>query len=159
MGNAPLDPYDCGCGWLEQAAADSSVPIDFDPQTNEYYVKVKMGEIEGQMFIKFCPNCGGDAPVSTRDKFFSVVSMEDRNRLFEFASKYRTKAEVLTAWGQPDENHPGGYGISNPEKEGHAGAMVFLDLMRYNNILPTAIIEVIVRPDDRVNISYSVRPK
>jgi hypothetical protein len=85
--------------------------------------------------------------------------MEDRSRVFEFASKYRTKAEVLTAWGPPDENHPGGYGISDPEKHGHAGTTVFLDLMRYNNILPTAIIEVIVRPDDRVNISYSVRPK
>src|SRR5258708_4344908 len=90
MANTPLDPYDCGCGWLEQAAADPGVPIDFDAETNEYYVKVKMGEIEGRMFIKFCPNCGGDAPISTRDKRFSVVSMEDRSRVFGFASKYRT---------------------------------------------------------------------
>ena len=72
MSGAKLDPYDCGCGWLERAAADPSVPIGFNPKVNEYYIEIKKGDIEVRMIIRFCPNCGGDAPVSTRRKSFSA---------------------------------------------------------------------------------------
>lgn len=155
MSGAQLDPY----GWLEDAAADPSVPIAFDAEVNEYYIEVKKGDIEARMIIKFCPNCGGDAPVSTRGDLFSVVSMEDRTRVHELARKLRTKADVLAAWGQPDEEFPNGYGTSEPDKEGRLGPTVLFDLLRYNNVLPTAIVEVIVRPDDRINLTYSARSK
>jgi hypothetical protein len=94
------------------------------------------------MIIKFCPNCGGDAPVSTRGDLASVVSMEDQARIHELARKFHTKADILAAWGEPDEEFPNGY-----------------DLLRYNNVLSSAVVEVIVRPDERINFVYHARPK
>jgi hypothetical protein len=159
MADANLNPYECGCGWLERAAADPSVPIAFDAEVNEYYVQAKAGDLEGHLIIKFCPSCGGDAPVSTRRDLFSVVSVEDRARIHELANKFRTKSELIAAWGQPDEEVPNGYGMSEPDKEGRESPTVLFDVLRYNNLLPTAIVEAIVRPDDRINLTYSPRPR
>lgn len=159
MASAQLDPYDCGCGWLERAAADPSVPIAFDAEVKEYYVEVKKGDFEGRMIIKFCPNCGGDAPVSTRGDLASVVSMEDQARIHELARKFHTKADIVAAWGEPDEEFPNGYGASEPYKDGRLGPTVLFDLLRYNNVLSTAVVEVIVRPDERINFIYHARPK
>jgi hypothetical protein len=31
--------------------------------------------------------------------------------------------------------------------------------LRYNNVLSSAVVEVIVRPDERINFVYHARPK
>src|SRR6267143_2746651 len=148
MPNANLDPYDCDCGWLDRAADDPSMPLGFDAETNEYYIEMK-GHVQGRALIRFCPSCGGDAPVSKRDDLFHVVAAEDQMRVHEFATELRTKADVLNKWGTPDEEVRSGYGMPDTESR----RTVLLDILRYSNIVPTAIVEVIVRPDERVNIS------
>jgi hypothetical protein len=153
MPNVGLDPYDCDCGWLARAANDPGVPIGFEVQTNEYYVEVRgPGGLEGRMIIHFCPNCGGDAPVSKRAELFCPVSMEDQAQIHQFNSELGTKADVLAKWGKPDEEVRGGYGIPESNQEG--ARMILFDVLRYNKILPTAVVDVIVRHNDAVSISY-----
>ena len=157
MPNAGLDPYDCDCGWLAQGANDPAVPIGFDDQTNEYYVEMRgSGCIDARMFIHFCPNCGGDAPVSKRASLFTPVAPEDSIQVGQFAIELQTKADVLAKWGPPDEEIRGGYGI--PESDQSERTILF-DVMRYTKILRTAWVDVIVRLDDSVKISYLPKPK
>jgi hypothetical protein len=153
MPNAGLDPYDCDCGWLDRAANDPAVPIGFDDRTNEYYVEVRgNGGVEGRMLIRYCPSCGGDAPVSKRRQLFHPVSMDDQLTVQQFNGELHTRDDVLAKWGVPDEEIRGGYAIPESSYEG-ARTMVF-DVLRYNNVLGTAVVDVIVRPDDTVSISY-----
>jgi hypothetical protein len=153
MANAGLDPYDCDCGWLARVADDPAVPIGFDPETNEYYVEIRgCGQVEGRMLIRFCPSCGGDAPVSKREDLFHPVAAEDQVQIHEFNQQLRTKAEVLAKWGAPDEEIRGGYGI--PESHHEGARTVMFDVLRYNTILRSAVVDVIIRHDDTVSISY-----
>lgn len=159
MPNAGLDPYDCDCGWLERSADDPNIPIGFDPTTNEYYIQMQgLGELQGRALIRFCPNCGGDAPVSKRPELFQPVASQDQIRIRSFADELKTKADVLAKWGKPDEEIPNGYGMPERDNEDHPWRTVHMDVLRYDRIVPTAVVEVIVRPDDRVTISYSPRP-
>jgi hypothetical protein len=153
MPSAGLDPYDCDCGWLARAADEPAVPIGFDPQTNEYYIQMGgLGELKGRMFIRFCPSCGGDAPVSKRDELFHPVAAEDQIRIQQFNEELRTKADVLAKWGKPDEEIRGGYSIPESNQEG--ARTVTFDVLRYNGILQSAVLDVIVRHNETVSISY-----
>ena len=160
MPNAKLDPYDCGCGWLENAANDPSVPIGFDPQVNEYFLRTGApGGVEAHHIIRFCPNCGGDAPVSHRGNLFEAITPEERVRLEKLWSSMRTRDDVVRAWGPPDEHIPQGFGETEPELEGRAPRTVKFDIMRYNNLSPIAVVDVILHVGDRVVFSYSGKPK
>src|SRR4051812_23652103 len=102
MPGAGLDPYDCDCGWLARAAGEPAAPIGFDPSTNEYYMEMGgLGQLQGQMIIRFCPNCGGDAPISKRESLFHPIAAEDQVQVQQFNEALRTKADVLAKWGKP----------------------------------------------------------
>jgi hypothetical protein len=160
MPNAGLDPYACDCGWLESAANDPSVPIGFDPAVNEYFLQTGTpGGVEAHYIIRFCPNCGGDAPVSHRGGLFEVVTPGERVRLEQLWSNFRTKDDVIRAWGPPDEQIPQGFGETEPEREGQAPRTVKYDIMRYNNVSAMAVVDVILHAGDRVLFSYSGKPK
>ena len=155
MANAGLDPYECGCGWLEKAANDPSVPIAFDSEVNEYYLEMT----GGRMVIRFCPWCGGDAPVSHRDSLFEVVTPDEIMRLKALTSHLRTRDDVIRAWGQPDEEIRSGYSETGLELNGVPSPTVSFDLMRYNNLSQTVVMDVILRADDRVMFSHSPKPR
>ena len=159
MPNAALDPYACDCGWLARAADDPSVPIGFDAQVNEYYLKAGTGEAEAHYVLKFCPWCGGDAPVSHRDTLFEVITPEEGVRLKNLWSTLRTRDDVDRAWGAPDELIPQGYAEMEPEKDGKPGRTVHHDVMRYNNLSSTAVVDVILCPGNRVMFTYFTKPK
>ena len=160
MPNAGLDPYACDCGWLERAANDPSVPVGFDAQVNEYFLRAGIpGGVEARHVIRFCPSCGGDAPVSHRAALFEVVTPEESVRLQELWKGLRTRDDVLKAWGLPDEEIPNGYGETEPERNGGATRSVSFDVMRYSKLSPTAVVDVILRAGDRVMFSYSTKPK
>jgi hypothetical protein len=153
MPNAGLDPYACDCGWLARAADEPAVPVGFDRQTNEYYIQMRgSGQLEGKIIIRFCPYCGGDAPASKRDELFHPVAAEDQIQVRQFNEELHTKADVLAKWGNPDEEIRGGYGSPDSNQEG--ARMVMFDVLRYNNVLRSAIVDVIVRHNDTVSISY-----
>jgi hypothetical protein len=159
MPNAALDPYACDCGWLPRAADDPSVPIGFDAEVNEYYLKAGTGETDARWVLKFCPWCGGDAPVSHRDTLFEVITPEEGMRLKNLWSPLRTREDVLQTWGPPDEQLPQGYAETGLEQNGTPGRTVHYDVMRYNNLSPTAVVDVILFPGDRVLFTYFTKPK
>jgi hypothetical protein len=155
---AGLDPYACDCGWLAKAADDPSMPIGCDAAANEYYVEMRgSGEARGQAIIKFCPWCGGDAPVSKRAELFHPVTIDDQLQIGQFSKELRTREDVLAKFGKPDEEIPGGYGV--PESSAQGARTVMLDVLRYNNVVQSASVDVIVRHDGTVGISYSPRPR
>lgn len=154
MANAGLDPYACGCGWLERAANDPSVPIGFDAQVNEYYLRGGTpGGVESKYVIRFCPSCGGDAPVSHRESLFEVITPEELVRLQTLRSGLKTKADVLRAWGKPDDEIPNGYSETEPPKDGTPGRRVEYDVMRYHGLSQTAVVDVIVGAHAQVRFS------
>lgn len=159
MPNAGLDPYACDCGWLARAANDPSVPIGFDAAVNEYYLKAGAGDGEAKYVMRFCPWCGGDAPVSHRDTLFQVITPEESMRLRSLWSTLRTRDDVVAAWGEPDEHVPQGYGETQPERDGKPERTVQHDLMRYNNLSPTAVVDVILCAGDRVMFTYFTKLK
>ena len=160
MANAGLDPYACGCGWLEGAANDPSVPIGFDAQVNEYYLRGGTPEVgESRHVIRFCPSCGGDAPVSHRASLFEVITPEETVRLQNLWSGLKTREEVIRAWGKPDDEIPTGYAETEPNKDGSLGRTVHYEVMRYNNLSPTAVVDVILGAGERVRFSHWTKPK
>src|SRR5438874_898942 len=46
----------CNCGALIEWANDSSIPVGFDPEVNEYYVTAANG---ANVLLYYCPKCGG----------------------------------------------------------------------------------------------------
>ena len=160
MPNTGLDPYDCDCGWLQQAANDSSVPVGFDSATNEYYLRVgTRAEVEARYVIRYCPNCGGDAPVSHRETLFEVITPEEHMRLRTLWSNLHTRDDVLRAWGPPDEVIPQGYSEGQPERPGEPKRTVNFDVMRYNKVSPAAVMDVILCAGERVMFTYYTKPK
>jgi hypothetical protein len=160
MANAGLDPYACECGWLERAANDPSVPIGFDAQVNEYYLRGGMpGGIEAKYVIRFCPSCGGDAPVSHRASLFEVLTPEEMIRLQKLWSDLRTRDDVIRAWGKPDEEIPNAYSETEPEKGGNPDRNVAYEVMRYNGLSGSAVVDVILGAGEGVRFSCFPKPK
>jgi hypothetical protein len=83
------------------------------------------------------------------------------------AQELRTRADVLAKLGQPDEEIPNGSSQIAPAifwsapdfstKDGQSSRMMSFDVMRYYNLSPTAIVDFIVRPDDRVSFSHALK--
>ena len=160
MPNTGLDPYACDCGWLERAANDPSVPIGFDVQTNEYFLRAgTAGQAEAHYVIRFCPSCGGDAPVSHRASLFEVVTAGETIRLHEFMSKPHTRDDVVREWGPPDEYLDNGYSETEPQKPDAPARTATFDVMRYKNVSKNAVVDVILGGADRVRFTYYPKVK
>jgi len=160
MPNAGLDPYACDCGWLQRAANDPSMPIGFDSQVNEYYLRAGTPDAaDAHYVIRFCPNCGGDAPVSHRDHLFTVLSPGETIQLQESFKELRTRGDVIRKWGSPDEEIPAGYAETEPEQPNAASKTVTFDVMRYKSVSPNAVVDVILCAGERVKFMYFSKPK
>ncbi|HEY1286835.1 MAG TPA: hypothetical protein VGF58_00810, partial [Burkholderiales bacterium] len=143
----------------ERAANDPSNPIKFDAEVNEYYLRAGQSDAHARYVIRFCPWCGEDAPVSHRDRLFEVITPEETIRVTQLWKGLRTREDVLKAWGPPDEHFPHGFGETEKEEDGKATRTVYYDLMRYNNLSPTAVVDVILCAGERVMFSYSTKSK
>ena len=143
----------CDCGWLDHAAEDPSVPVVFDPKLNEYQI-VTSGNSEGRMPIYHCPFCGGSAPKSKREQLFAHLTTEEIQRLSELTQSVATVSDAIAKFGSPDEDIPNGYGETRPSKNGEPGRSEFFRVLRYNRLSDTAIVDVVVRAEERVTFSY-----
>lgn len=103
----------CSCGNLASAAADRACPIAFDPELNEYHVTSFDPDTgtRGHWVVYHCLFCGGAAPESKRDTFFTEVSDAETERLERLTSRLRTVDEAIAKLGPPDEDHPNGMTI------------------------------------------------
>jgi hypothetical protein len=143
----------CDCGWLDRAADDPSIPVAFDAEVNEYQL-VTSGHSKGRMPIYHCPFCGGSAPKSKRESLFAHVTADEFCRLGELTKDVSTVSEALTKFGPPDEDIPNGYGEIAPSRNGQPGRSEFFRVMRYNGLSQTTVVDVVVRPENRVSFSY-----
>lgn len=151
--NAP----ECDCRWLENAAEDPHVPITFDSKLNEYHL-IRGGELGGTMLFYHCPFCGGRAPKSRRDALFLHVTHEEMLRLDTLTRNLKSLADVVAAFGNPDEDYPTGHGVTKPGAVGEPDKTEHYRSIRYNNLSQTAVVDVIVHPLDRVHFTSYGKP-
>jgi hypothetical protein len=158
----------CTCHSLEEAVDDPHSPIGFDEVQGMYFIQ-RTGGIDMRSVIHYCPWCGGDAPMTFHPSPFAVVPPEETKRLQNLTQNLHTRADVLAALGAPDEEIANGSGetvpalfwnapdfprsIGQPDRQVRFDAITF-DVMRYRNLSSSATIEVIVRPDQRVNFCF-----
>jgi len=151
----------CSCGWLDTATRDPHVPVGFDAEVNEFHIERRdeHGNLAGQMVIYYCPFCGGTPPLSTRANLFEYVTPEENYRLGQLTKGLRSVADVLAAFGTPDEDLPAGYSQTAPEKDGQPSRTEVFRVLRYQALSPTAVVEAVVHDDDRVRFAFVSKPR
>src|SRR3954466_901759 len=96
----------CTCNWLHNAATAPEMPIEFNPEMNEFDLHVDSPVGKAMWRIRYCPSCGGRAPESLRDTFFAIITPEEQQRLQELLAPITSPGEALRVLGSPDgENH------------------------------------------------------
>ena len=148
----------CDCGWLENAAAEPSFPVVFDDATGEYQI-VLSSEFGGRAPIYHCPFCGGSAPESKRDELFEHISSDEMHRLNQLTDGVRNVADAIAKLGQPEEDLANGHSETPRAKEGEAPRTQWFRTLRYSNLSKTAIVDAVVRVDDRVHFVFMPKPK
>lgn len=142
----------CDCRWLEEAAHDPTCQVEFDPELNEYNLRLSNG---GIMRIYHCPFCAGRAPASLRAKMFATVSSQETGRLHLLTNDLKTEAEVLVRLGQPTQTFDPGLTTRTPDEDDKAGAIRTFKTLSYDNYSETATIEVHVSRHGEVEITFS----
>jgi len=80
-------------------------------------------------------------------------------RLQQLWSGLKTREDVIRAWGAPDEKIPNGYSETEPTKDGTPTRTVGFDVLRYNGLSSTAVVDVILGAGERVRFSCYTKPK
>jgi hypothetical protein len=141
----------CECGWLERAADDPKMPVEFDPELNEYHVV--RGPKDFSM-VYYCPFCGGSAPKSKRDHLFHTLTDAERQRLSTLTKDMHAVEDVTRAFGEPDIRQPIGVTITEPERDGKPETTQSYPVLIYTKQSEIADVHVTVYPTDRVGISF-----
>jgi len=128
-------PFECDCGSLESAAREPRIPIVFDAESNEYHI---IGE-GTHTIIRHCPFCGGYPPPSRRPHLSGRLTLDESIRLAHLTRNLKTLADVIAAFGAPDE-------------ENHHRTF------RYHKLSELAFVEVSVSADERVQLSFVSKP-
>jgi hypothetical protein len=130
-------PKPCECKWLERADANPKVPISFDFELNEFHLHYP----GGQLMIYYCPFCGGTAPESLRDTFFTVITPDEEARLTGLTSDLKTVDALIAAFGPPDHDR---------------------HTFTYKSLSTTADVRVIVNAPDQIGFFFTeknIRPQ
>lgn len=88
----------CKCGFLERFAKDPNKPINFDKETNEYFISYHKG---GSLIIRHCFICGGKAPASLRSSLFVIIPEREKERLHELTKDIDTLRKAIKVLGKP----------------------------------------------------------
>ena len=88
----------CCCGTLEICSKEPNSPIRWDEAIKEYYIGEAL-----RLAVHYCPHCGGRTPKSRRASPYAHVTMAEEFRIQKLFIGVRTVADVLTRFGQPDE--------------------------------------------------------
>lgn len=149
----------CDCGFLDRLADDPDLPVRFDEEMNEFhfiYSSSRGGE--GHLLIHHCFFCGGKAPASRRPSFFRAISRAEQDRLWALLKPMKALADVVSAWGQPDQDLDPGTDVMTPEKDGEPGTIQRFRTLEYSHLSETAVVSVRVYPDDRVGFALHGKP-
>lgn len=135
----------CECGWLESAAAEPSLQIEFDPDLVEF--NLVHGDVgrPGRLTMRlyYCPFCGCRAPESKRSTRFAVLTLEESSRLKHLCEGLDNFADVRAKFGEPDDDCAMGAGEQRPEKDGQAPSATSFHTLTYRNLSETADVRFI----------------
>jgi hypothetical protein len=148
----------CDCGWLEDAAGDPSIPVVFDELTGEFQI-VRSGEMQGRSPIYHCPFCGGSAPESKRGELFERITPEEMYRLHQLTEGVRNVSEAIAKFGEPEEDLPNGHAETPRPRDGEPPRTQWFRTLRYSNLSSTAIVDVVVHVNDRVQFGFMPKSK
>jgi hypothetical protein len=95
------EPRLCDCGFPERWARDPSVPIEFNPKVNEYYL---VAGTKGGMHhvMHYCFWCGGRLPESKRGELFTEPAESEMAQVRAVSAEAKSAADVLRVLGEPD---------------------------------------------------------
>jgi hypothetical protein len=100
----------CGCGYLQRACDEPTVPIVFDEEMGEFQIEHPRGG--GYSVLYHCPWCGGAAPRSKRSRRFATISTEEATRLRSLTAELTSVDAAIIALGSPDVDDPIGTSVS-----------------------------------------------
>jgi hypothetical protein len=83
-------------------ADDPQVPIQYDPQLNEYHLVYGN---EGIILFYYCPICGGSLPKSKRGRLFTKPSAREIAKVKKKMAGGRTVDDIIALLGKPDEHY------------------------------------------------------
>ena len=140
----------CDCRWLQRAAHDPQVPIEFDPELNEYQLKTAKG---GSMQLYHCRFCAGRAPESLRPQMFAAVPVEETARLHELIKDIQSESDALRLLGEPTHVLEPGGSSTEPEKDDTPSYIHLYRTLRYESVSDTAVVDVHVDQYGKTSIS------
>jgi hypothetical protein len=149
--NAPL----CDCRTIEQAVEDPKCPVEFDEQTGEYFIRC--GE-NGKLLLYHCFFCGGRLPESKRQQLFAHVDTKELRRLVKLTKDIKTFGQVVSEFGEADEDMDVGSMTTYPGIESKPPVTVYYRTIVYYGLSKTCDVSVHVHEGERVSYSFSPKP-
>lgn len=158
--HASVTDVDCTCGYLQRAADDPDVPIQFEASTGEYQFTYQT-EVWGpsMLVIYHCPFCGGAAPESKRALLFHAISDAEEDRLKDLLLPIKTIADALERFGEPDSDVPFGMASMRDEADGQPSSIQYERTLRYGSLSEIADVEIMEASGGRVSFSLSGKRK
>jgi hypothetical protein len=145
----------CTCAYLQRAAEEPTIPIDFDAEMNEFHITGKDG---GHSVIYHCPFCGGAAPRSRRASFFATITHDEQRRLAKLTTGLATIDDVIARFGKADQDLAEGLVIHTAESETEPSRIRSYRTLRYCNLSETADVDFTDYGPDR-GVSATFRGK
>lgn len=158
--HASVTDVDCSCDYLQRAADDPDVPIQFEASTGEYQFTYQ-AEVWGpsMLVIYHCPFCGGAAPKSKRAQLFHAISDAEEERLKELLHPIKTIEDVLQSFGAPDSDKPLASSSTDNEVDDEPARTDYWRLLEYRSLSETVDVSVLEGAGGRVSFSMSGKRK
>lgn len=144
----------CKCSWLQQAAAEPTVPVKFNEEVGEYQVESRDG---GYLVIRHCPWCGGVAPPSRRASLFATMPQAEVERLKRLTANLKTLDEALAALGKPDRRDPEGLTVHTPERGRRPAHVETFPTMTFSKLSKVADVTLANYGPKGVGFSFSAK--
>lgn len=148
----------CHCGALEGWARDPRLPVNYDPELNEY--SLLHDSYDGQpssMSIYFCPACGGRAPLSHRGDLHTNPSFREVNVISRRMGSAKTIEEIVAVLGEPDVRY--GPSAMSAERKEVYGLRDTKQQLIYQHLGRTVELIVQEYEDGKVGIMFSGKRK
>lgn len=163
----------CECRYLEDAANDPDLPIQFEetagefqfqyeeqrPSCFQYLSRAIWGHSvpAAMLVIYHCPFCGGAAPKSKRHLLFATISRDEESRLSKLLKSIKTIDDAIRELGQPDSD--GHLGTKTPESESQPSKIVHHRRIRYRGLSEVADVSITERLDGSAYWQLHGKPK
>lgn len=148
----------CECDWLGRAAAEPGVAVAFDAALNEYHLIHEGRGGRGALMLRYCPFCGGAAPKSRRPERFMRLTQAELARLESLVSPLQTLADVIGAFGAPDEELDPGDGSCQPHPFDAPPRFERGRTLIYRGLSESAEVRATQHADGRVRFDFVGKP-